>query len=203
MDGGKAWPFFLFWLDLPEVTSDSESENSNKSPQLIGVLLSCICRTVSSLWRPMSLASSKVILELAYTNFWSAFQQRSFSAAAFSSANLTSSIRLLWQLLYYSTFLSDSRYASSSIWQTMFCHAIWKAFSTSLDGISTVSTLNTSTTCKVYASHVLHPSWCVVVAKWGISWMSWVLDWSPASNIFTAPLSGTHISLVSIAGSLF
>ena len=27
--GGKAWPFFLFWLELPDVVSDSESEGLN------------------------------------------------------------------------------------------------------------------------------------------------------------------------------
>ena len=104
MEGGKAWPFFLFWLDLPDVASDSESEKLNESPQSIGVLLSCFCRTVSSLWRPMSLASSSVTLELACTNFSSAFWQWSRLAEAFSSANLTLSVRLLWRSLYYSTF---------------------------------------------------------------------------------------------------
>ena len=63
--GGKAWPFFIFWLDLPDVASDSESERSNRSPWSIGVLLSCFCRTASSLWRLTSLASSSVIFELA------------------------------------------------------------------------------------------------------------------------------------------
>ena len=127
-EGGKAWPFFLFQMDLPDVASDSESEKLNELPQLIGVLLSCFCRTASSLWRPASLASSSVILELACTNFLSAFQQQSRSAEAFSSTNLTLSIRLLWQSLYHSTFLSDSEDASSSIWQTMFGHVIQMAF---------------------------------------------------------------------------
>ena len=39
--------------------------------------------------------------------------------------------------------------------------------------------------------------------KLGIPWMSHVLDWSPASNIFAAPLSGTLVSLISITGSIF
>ena len=43
-----------------------------------------------------------------------------------------------------------------------------------------IGALDASTTCKSYASHVLHPSWCIVVMKWGIPWMSQVLDWSPA-----------------------
>ena len=39
--------------------------------------------------------------------------------------------------------------ASSSIWQTMFSQVIWKVFSTPLDSISTIGTLNASMTCKV------------------------------------------------------
>ena len=172
MEGGKAWPLFLFWLDLLDIVSDSESEKSNKSPWLIGVLLSCFCSTASSLWRPTSLASSSVIFELACTNFSSAFQQWSCSVEAFSSANLTLCVRFSWWSLYHSTFLLDSEDALSSIWRTIFGHAIWKAFSTSLDGISTISALNASMTCKVYALHISHPSQCVVVTKWGIPWMS-------------------------------
>ena len=121
---GKAWPFFLFWLDLPDVASDSESEGSNRSPQSISILLSCKSRTASSIWRLASLASSSVIVELACTNFSSAFQQQSHLAEAFSSANLTLSVRLSWQLLYHSTFLLDSEDALSSIWQTTFSHAV-------------------------------------------------------------------------------
>ena len=59
-EGGKAWPFFPFWLDLLDlldVFSDSESERLNGSPQSIGVLLSCKCRTASPLWRLTCLAS--------------------------------------------------------------------------------------------------------------------------------------------------
>ena len=147
----------------------------------------------------MCLASSSVIFELACTNFSSAFWQQSHSAEAFSSTNLT----LLWQSLYHSTFLSDSEHASSSIWQIMFGDVVRKAFLTSLGSISTVSTHDASTTCKVYASHILHPSQCMVVMKWGIPWMSQVLDCSPALNILTTPFSGTCILLVSIAGSIF
>ena len=73
-DGGTAWLFFLLQLDLPEVGSDSESEKSYGLPQSIGVCLSCFCRTASSIKKLMSLASSPVILELACTNFSSAFQ---------------------------------------------------------------------------------------------------------------------------------
>ena len=113
-----------------------------------------ICRTASSLWRPTILASSSVIFELACANFSSAFQQQSHLVEAFSSSNLTSSVRLSWWSLYHSTFLLDSEDVSSSIWQTMFGHAVQKAFLTSLDGISTLSTLPASTTCKVYALHV-------------------------------------------------
>ena len=40
MEGGNAPLFFLFWLDLPEIVSDSESERSNGLPQSIGVHLS-------------------------------------------------------------------------------------------------------------------------------------------------------------------
>ena len=85
----------------------------------------------------------------------------------------------------------------------MFGHAIWKAFSTSLDGISTVDDSDAFTTCNVYASHVSHPSQCVIVINWGIPWMSKVLDFSPALKIFTAPCSGTLVSLVSISGFIF
>ena len=73
MDGGNTSLFFLFQLDLPEVGSDSESEKSYGSPQLIGVLLSCFCRIMSSFWRLMSLASSASIFELACANLSSAF----------------------------------------------------------------------------------------------------------------------------------
>ena len=37
----------------------------------------------------------------------------------------------------------------------MFGHAIQKAFSTSLGGISTVSAFDTSTTCEAYALHII------------------------------------------------
>ena len=70
------------------------------------------------------------------------------------------------------------------MWQMMFSHAIQKAFSTSLDGISTVGALDASTPCEVYALHILHPLRCVVVINWGNPWMSHVLDFSPASKIF-------------------
>ena len=85
----------------------------------------------------------------------------------------------------------------------MFSQAVWKAFLTSLGGISTVGAFDPYMICKAYASYVSHPSWCVVVMKWGISWMFQVLDWSPALKNFTTPFSGTHISLISIAGSIF
>ena len=85
----------------------------------------------------------------------------------------------------------------------MFGHAIQKAFLTSLDGISTIDDSDALTTCNVYASHVSHPSQCVVVINWGIPWISQVLDFSPASNIFTAPCSGTLVSLISIFGFIF
>ena len=170
---------------------------------MIGICLSCICKTVSSCWSFVSLASSSAILELACANFSSAFQQRSHYTEALFSAILTSSVRLSWQSLYHLTFLSDTEDASSSIWQTMFGHAIWKPFSTSLGGISTIGTFDASMTCKVYASNISHPSQCVVVIKWGIPWMSQVLDLSPASMIFTTPCSGTLISLVSISGFIF
>ena len=85
----------------------------------------------------------------------------------------------------------------------MFGHAIRKAFLTSLDGISTIDDSDALTTCNVYTLHVSHPSQCVVVINWGIPWMSQVLDFSPASNIFAAPCSGTLISLVSISGFIF
>ena len=159
MASRNAWPFFLFQLDQPEVGSESEPEKLYGSPQAIGILSSCVCRTVSSCWSSASLASSSVILELACANFLSAFQQWSHSAEALFSAILMSLVRLLWQSLYHSTFLSDTENALSSIWQTMFGHAIWKAFSTSLGGISTISTFDASMTCKVYASHISHPLW--------------------------------------------
>ena len=203
MASRNAWPFFLFWLDWPEVGSESEYKKSYGSPHMIGVLLSCICRTVSSCWSSASLASSSVILELACTNCLSAFRWWSHSTEALFSAILTSLVRLSWWSLYHLTFLSNSEDASSSMWRTMFGHAIQKAFSTSLDGISTIGAFNTSTMCKVYASHMSHPSRCVVVINWGIPWMSQVLDLSPASKIFTAPCSSTLVSLVSISGSIF
>ena len=149
------------------------------------------------------LGSSSMICELACANFLSAFWRWSLSVETLFSAILTSSVRLSWRLLYHSTFLSDSEDALSSMWWTMFSHAIWKAFSTSLDSISTVGAYDASTTCKAYASHVSHPSQCVVVMKWGIPWMSHVLDFSPTSNISATPCSGTLISLVSISGSIF
>ena len=68
-------------------------------------------------------------------------------------------------------FLSDSEDASSSMCWTMFGHAVWKAFSTSLGGISTVSAFDTSTTCKVYASHILHALW----------WWNGASYWCPTS----------------------
>ena len=68
MEGGKVWPFFFFQLDLREVASDSESEKSNELPWSMGVLLSCKSRTKSSLWRPMSLASSSVTFHLPFSN---------------------------------------------------------------------------------------------------------------------------------------
>ena len=176
MAGGNAWPFFLFWLNQPEVGSESEPKNLYGSSRAISVHLSCICRTVSSCWSSASLDSSSVILELACTNFLSAFWQQSHSMEALFSAILTLSVRLLWQLLNHSTFLSDSEDASSSIWQTMFGHAIQKAFLTSLDSISTVDTFEASTTCEAYVLHISHPSQCVVVMNWGIPWMSQVLD---------------------------
>ena len=111
IDGGNASLFFLFWLDLPEFVSDSESEKSYGSPQSIGVLVSCKSRTMSSFWRLTSLASSYPTFEIACANFSSAFQQLSLSEEAFSSANLRSSVRLLWWSLYHSTFLSDSEEA--------------------------------------------------------------------------------------------
>ena len=172
MAGGNAWPFFLFWLDWPEVGSESEPEKLYRSSQIIGILLSCVCRTVSSCWSSASLASSSAILELACANFSSAFWWWSHSMEAFFSAILTSLVRLLRWLLYHLTFLSDSEDASSSIWQTMFGHAIRKAFSTSLGGISTVGAFNASMMCKAYALHISHPSQCVVVIKWGIPWIS-------------------------------
>ena len=38
MDRGKASPFFHFWLNWPEVGSESEPENLYKSSQTISVL---------------------------------------------------------------------------------------------------------------------------------------------------------------------
>ena len=122
---------------------------------------------------------------------------------AFSSTNLALSIRLSGGHYTIPLFLSDSEDASSSIWHTMFGYVVWKAFLIFLGGISTISTLDTSTMCKVYALHVSHPSQCIMVTKWGIPWMSQVLDCSPASKIFTAPFSSTCVSLISIAGSIF
>ena len=75
MAGGNAWLFFLFWLDQPEVGSESEPKKLYGSSQVIGVLLSCVCRRARSCWSSVSLASSSVILKLACTNFSSAFQQ--------------------------------------------------------------------------------------------------------------------------------
>ena len=65
----------------------------------------------------------------------------------------------------------------SSIWWTMFGHAIQKAFSTSLGSISTIGAFDTSTTCEAYASHIAHPLQCVVVINWGNHGcpMSWTL----------------------------
>ena len=129
MASRNAWPFFLFWLNWPEVGFESEPKKLYGSPQMIGIRLSCICRTVSSCWSSASLASSSVILELACTNFSSAFWWWSHSMEAFFSAILMLLVRLLWQSLFHLTFLSDRGCdASSSIWQTMFSHAIWKAF---------------------------------------------------------------------------
>ena len=203
MASGNTWPFFPFWLNRPEVSSESEPKKPYGSSQAIGVHLSCIRRTVSSCWSSASLVSSSVIFELACTNFLSAFQQQSHSAEALFSAILTSSVRLSWRSLYHSTFLSDSEDALSSIWRTVFGHAIQKAFSTSLDSISTVDASEAFTTCEAYVLHVSHPSWCVIVMNWGIPWMSQVLDFSPASNIFTTPCSGTLVLLISISGFIF
>ena len=158
MASGKAWPFFCFWLDLPEMGSESEPKKLYWSSQMIGVLLSCVCRTASFCWSSASLASSSVILELACANFLPAFQRQSLSAEALFSAILMLLVRLLWRLLYHLTFLSDSEDASSSIWRTMFSHAFQKSFLTSLDGISTIGAFDTSTMCKAYASHMSHPS---------------------------------------------
>ena len=203
MASGNAWPFFLFWLEQLEVGSESEPKNPYGLSWTIGVPLSCIHRAVSSCWSSASLVSSSVIFELACANFSSAFRQQSHSAEALFSAILTSSVKLSWQSLYHSTFLSDSEDASSSRWWTTFGHAIRKAFSTSLDGISTVDDSDALTMCTAYALHVSHPSRCIVMINWGIPWMSQVLDLSPTSNIFTAPCSGTLVSLVSISGFIF
>ena len=115
MAGGNAWPFFLFWLDRPEVGSESEPENPYWLSQTIGVLLSCMRRAVSSCWSSVSLVSSSVIFELACTNFSSAFRWQYHSAEALFSAILMLSVRLSWWSLYHSTFLSDSEDASSSV----------------------------------------------------------------------------------------
>ena len=203
MASGNTWPFFLFWLNWPEVGSESEPKKPYGSSWVIGVLLSCICRTVSSGCSSVSLASSSVIFELACTNFSSAFQWWSHSVEALFSAILTSSVRLLWWSLYHSTFLSNSEDASSSIWQTMFGLAIQKAFSTSLDSISTVDTFEASTTCEAYTLHISHPSWCVVVMNWGIPWMSQVLDFSPASNIFATLVAALSFHLYPSLDSFF
>ena len=66
----------------------------------------------------------------------------------------------------------------------MFSHAIHKAFSTSLDGISTIDAFDGSMMCEAYALYISHPSQCVVVINWGIPWMSQVFNLSPALNIF-------------------
>ena len=58
----------------------------------IGVLLSCFCRTVSSFCRPVSLASSSVILTLVCATFSFAFWWHSHSVEVFSSTSLTSSV---------------------------------------------------------------------------------------------------------------
>ena len=158
---------------------------------------------MSSCCSSVGLASSSVIFELACANFSSAFWRQSHSMEALFSTILTLLVRLSWRSLYHLTFLSDSEDTSSSIWQTMFGHAIQKAFSTSLDGISTIDTFEASTTCEAYTLHISHPSQCVVVMNWGIPWMSQVLHFSPALNIFTAPCSGTLVSLVSISGFIF
>ena len=156
MASRNAWPFFLFQLNWPEVGSEPEPEKPYGSSRATGVLLSCICRTVSSCCSSASLASSSMIFELAWANFLSAFRQ-------LFSTILTLSVRLSWWSLYHSTFLSNSEDASSSIRQMMFSYVIQKAFSTSLDGISTVNAFEASTTCKVYTSHISHPSQWVVV----------------------------------------
>ena len=198
MASGNAWPFFHFQLDQPEVGSESEPEKSYGLSRAIGILLSCVCRAASSCWSSVSLASSSVVFELSCANFLSAFWQQSHSVEALFSAILMLLVRLLWRSLYHLTFLSDSEDASSSIWWTMFSHAFQKAFLTSLGSISTIGTFDASMTCKAYALHLSHPSWCVVVIKWGILWMSQVLDFSPALKIFAAPCSSTLISLVFI-----
>ena len=203
MAGGNAWPFFCFQLNLPEVGSESEPEKSYGSSRVIGILLSCVCRAASSCWSSVSLASSSVIFELACANFSSAFQWWSHSAEALFSPILTLSVRLLWWSLYHLTFLSDSEDASFSMLWTMFGHAIQKAFSASLGGISTIGTFDASTMCKAYALHISHPSWCVVVINWGIPWMFQVLDLSPALNIFAAPCSRNLICLNPFLDPLF
>ena len=99
MASGNAWPFFLFWLNQPEVGSESEPKNLYWSSWPIGVLLSCNHRTVSSCWSSASLVSSSVIFELACTNFLSAFWQWSHSVEGLFSAILTLSVRLSWRSL--------------------------------------------------------------------------------------------------------
>ena len=187
MAGGNTWFFFLFWLDRPEVGFESEPEKSYRSSWMIGVLLSCICRTVSSCWSSVSLVSSSVILELASLTFRPAFGddfalRRPCSPPFWHCRSDCHGSCYITQLSY-----STQRMLHPLIWWTMFGHAIWKTFLTSLGGISTISAFAASMTCKVYASHISHPSWCVVVMNWGIPWMSQVLDSSPASNIFAAP----------------
>ena len=63
IEGGNASLFFLFWLELSEVASDSESEKLNGLPQSIGVCLSCFCQIVTSFWKLVSFASSSIIFE--------------------------------------------------------------------------------------------------------------------------------------------
>ena len=59
---GKAWPFFLFQLDLLDVASDSESDRSNGSPWSIGVLLSCFFRTVNPFGGPCAWLQAQLFL---------------------------------------------------------------------------------------------------------------------------------------------
>ena len=109
MAGRNAWPFFLFQLDWPEVGSELEPEKSYGSPWMIGICLTCVCRTLSSCWSSVSLASSSAILELACTNFSSVFWQWSHSMEALFSAILMSWVRLSWRSLYHSTSYSTQR----------------------------------------------------------------------------------------------